>query len=40
MSLYEFECCYQAWRQINERADDKPPVMSDEKLRELGIEGF
>lgn len=40
MSLWEFRCCSAAWEKANVPPDDRPPEMSDERLKELGIVGF
>ncbi len=39
MTIWEFACMQDGFHRSN-GADDKPPAMDDERLGELGIEGF
>jgi hypothetical protein len=40
MTLWEFACCADGFRQANESQESLPPPMDDDELAGLDIEGF
>ncbi|MDK4704331.1 hypothetical protein PH562_18910 [Rhizobium sp. CNPSo 4062] len=40
MTLWEFSCAVEGYRLANRTKDDPPPGMDDDRLAELGIDGF
>jgi len=40
MTLWEFNCCVEGYRKAHAAEKEAPPEMDDERLAELGIEGF
>lgn len=40
MSLWEYQCCLNAFIRNNVSDSDPAPAMGDDRLQELGIEGF
>jgi hypothetical protein len=40
MSLWEFRAASAGWEKAHSSGDNPPPAMSDDRLKELGIEGF
>ncbi len=40
MTLWEFQCCEDGYRKAHSSEDQPAPEMSDDKLSQLGIEGF
>lgn len=40
MTLWEFACCADGYRQAHQTEETPPPPMDDESLAGLGIEGF
>lgn len=39
MTLWEFQCCFEGYRKANSTEEDRPVPMSEDRMRELGIEG-
>lgn len=40
MTLWEFHAALEKWVEANSVAEEAPPEMSDDRLAELGIDGF
>ncbi len=40
MTLWEFSCALDGVRKAHQTEEAPPPAMDDERLSELGIEGF
>lgn len=40
MSLWEFNACYDGWKAVNGVKVRRNVTISDERLAEMGIEGF
>lgn len=40
MTLWEFQCCVDGYRQAHLIEKESAPEMDDDRLAELGIEGF
>ena len=39
LTLWEFQCCAEGFRKAHSTEEDRPPQMSEDRMRELGIEG-
>lgn len=40
MTLWEFTACYEGYRAANSTEPERPVHMSEDRMRELGIEGI
>lgn len=40
MTLWEFAACMDGYRKAHQAEKDPSPAMSDERMAELGVEGF